>query len=139
MVQIPEELIEDLHRLSQLEFEERPPKTCYLLVVDPKGNWSVSPKLYELKKQEGKEVQLQEFEYKAPEAEMRKKHKLGKVILERLDEPIRTGIGKQIKEALLEKPLSALEMMATTKGRVKFERKPGCFFIIDEENNRFFL
>ena len=139
MVEFPEELKEDLMRLGEINLEERPKKCGYFISVDPQGNWSFSPTLYEVKEKNKKTLELKRFEFKNDKAELKKKEKLSTKILDRLAKPIRQGIGREIKKALLEKPLHQLELMVATEGKIEMRRRRGCFFIVDEKNNKFSL
>ena len=138
-MEVPEQLKEDIAKLASLEIKERPEQCCYLMTVDPKGNWGFIPKLYEIVKTKEGGVELREFKYKMTDTELKVKKKLAKIILDRLDWTIRKGIGKEIRKALIEKPRKWLEEMAASKGQVKVERRRGCFWLVDRDKNQFSL
>jgi hypothetical protein len=139
MYELPEELKEDIMRLAKLDMKERPKKCCYLIAVDASGKWSLAPRLYEIKEKKDGSAELKPFKYKVKKEELKAREKLSDKIIGRLDKPIRDGIGKEIKKALIEKPLSFLQDMAASKGKVQFERRRGCFWLIDKKNNQFSL
>jgi len=141
MPELSEEFKENVFRLTRMDLgkeELKGKETVFLFACNAKGEWELHPTLYLAEKKKG-QVVLIPYRPKTDKKALKLKGELADKIIGKMDRKLKEAIGKEIKKALLEKPLLELEGMATVKGKVKMERKRGCFFIEDEEGRSFFL
>ena len=141
MPELSEEFKENIFRLTRMDLgkeELKGKETVFLFACNAKGEWELHPTLYLAEKKKG-QVVLTPYRPKTDEKTKKLKGQFADRIIAKMDKKLKEAVGGEVKKALLEKPLLELEQMATVKGKVKMERKRGCFFIKDEEGKTFLL